>query len=326
MNTSGMKAAIENFAKQFEYEPVIKNQQNFKKAKSFIVAGMGGSHLAAGLLLAWKPGLNLIIHRDYDLPEIPDDKLAASLFVASSYSGNTEEVVDSLNQALGRGLRSVTISVGGKLAEIAQKHGLPHILLPDTGIQPRSALGFSFRALLKVMGEQQALAQTKKLASSLKPAAYEKQGKKLAQTLSGFVPVIYSSTRNLPLAYNWKIKFNETGKIPAFYNVFPELNHNEMTGFDVKEGSRALSANFRFIFLSDAADHPQIKKRMQVLKILYEARGLGVEILPLEGEDTFLKMFSSLVLGDWTAYYTALHYGLEPELVPMVEEFKKLVK
>ena len=148
---------------------------------------------------------------------------------------------------------------------------------------------------------------------------------KLAETLKGKVPVIYSSATNKSIAYNWKIKFNETGKIPAFYNVVPELNHNEMTGFDAKESSAKLSENFHFIFLKDDSDHPQNLKRMEVMEKLYADRGFPVSVLELRGSSKIEKIFSSLVLADWAAYHTAEIYGLESEQVPMVEEFKKLV-
>jgi len=110
--------------------------------------------------------------------------------------------------------------------------------------------------------------------------------------------VIYSSKRNVAVAYNWKIKFNETGKIPAFYNVFPELNHNEMTGLDVREATKELSKNFHFIFLKDETDHPKIQTRMDITKKLYEDRGLAVEILQLQGNDIFHKIFSTLFFCD----------------------------
>jgi len=177
-----------------------------------------------------------------------------------------------------------------------------------------------------MMGKEKELAEITQLTWLLKPREFEAQGKELAKKLKNKVPVIYASEANYALAYNWKIKLNETGKIPAFYNVFPELNHNEMTGFDVKDSSRHLSRNFIFFLLRDKNDHPKIQKRMAILKKLYEDRGLPMVTLELKGKNKFHKIFSSLVLADWIAYYTAKQYSLEPEQVPMVEEFKKLIQ
>ena len=320
-----MRDAIQNFNKQFEYEPTIENSENFKLHKKFIVAGMGGSHLAGDLLKAWDPGMDITVHTDYGLPTMSGEDLKNSLIIASSYSGNTEETISAFEEARERGLDVVVISTGGKLIDIAKEHSLPYIQIPDTRIQPRSALGFSFAAILKVMGNEEALGDLKKLVSSLDPGSYEERGKNIAKKLQGKVPVIYSSNKNQAIAYNWKIKFNETGKIPAFYNVFPEINHNEMTGFDAKDATRELSKNFYFFILRDSEDHPSILKRMEVLGGLYRYRGLSVEIVDIEGESKFHKIFSSLILADWIAYHTAEQYGLESEQVPMVEEFKKLI-
>lgn len=320
-----MYEAIKNFNKQFEYDPKIENEEKLGKYGRFVVTGMGGSHLAADLLKAWDYRVEIKVYSNYGLPNMSNDVLKSSLVIVSSYSGNTEEIIESFKEAQKNELSVAVVAVGGKLIELAKEIGVPYIQMPDTGIQPRSALGFSFNALLKLMGETDALKEAMKLTDSLNPVEFENTGHLFAEKLKGHIPVIYSSERNEAIAYNWKIKFNETGKIPAFYNVFPELNHNEMTGFDVQESSKELSKNFYFILLKDSSDHPKVIKRMEVLEKLYRDRGLNVEIMELRGKDQLNKIFSSLVLADWIAYYTAEQYGLESEQVPMVEEFKKLI-
>src|SRR3989344_4288396 len=233
-----MRDSIINFPKQFLFEPKIENQGKLKlaKFKKFIVCGMGGSHLSGDLVKLWKPGLDIIIYSDYGLPPLGRREKKNTLVIASSYSGNTEETIDAFRTAVRNKISVAAISTGGKLLELAQKYRIPYIKLPDTGIQPRMATGLGFRAFLKVLGEKKALIESAKLAYSLKPLKLENQGRNLAKKLKGFVPVIYSSQRNSAIAYNWKIKFNETGKIPAFYNILPELNHNEMTGFPAGGG------------------------------------------------------------------------------------------
>lgn len=321
-----MYEAIKNFASQFTYEPKIENADVLKPATKFLVVGMGGSHLAADLLKVRYPGFDVIVSQDYELPALPEKALKNRLIILSSYSGNTEEVLSAFKEAKAKNLSAAVVSIGGKLLELAQKHKLPYIQMPDTGIQPRSALGFNLIALLKLMNQPRAIAEANQLSSTLKPVEFENQGRELSKRLKSFVPVIYSSLRNLPIAYNWKIKFNETGKIPAFYNVFSELNHNEMTGFDAKDTTKTLSKNFYFILLEDESDHPQIKKRMQILAKLYRERNLKVDFVKLiNSNNGFYKIFSSLTLADWTAFHTAKSYGVEPEQVPMVEEFKKLI-
>ena len=320
-----MRETIENFNTQFAFKPEIINGGRLGKFSKFIVAGMGGSHLAADLIKTWKPDFDVAVHSDYGPLALADSQAKDTLVILSSYSGNTEETLDALKDALSRGLPVAAISVGGKLLEAAKIRGIPYVQIPDIGIQPRMATGFSFKALLKLMGEDEALQKVSGLADSLVPLDYEAEGKALAERLAGFVPLIYASSRNRAIAQNWKIKFNETGKIPAFYNVLPELNHNEMTGFDVKEPTEMLSKNFYFIILKDEDDQPRILKRMDVLADLLESRNFPVEVLSSGTGDIFEKIFSALVMADWTAFYTAEGYGLESEEVPMVEEFKKLI-
>lgn len=320
-----MKDAIYNFAAQFSWEPKIENEDKLGKYNKFLVAGMGGSHLAADLLKMRKPNLDLIIHNDYGLSVIGEDNPKNRLVIASSHSGNTEETVDALKTALEKNMPAAVIAAGGKLLDAAAENSIPYIRMPAADIQPRLAIGFSLKALLKITDEKEISQEAEKLAAWLNPAAYEKTGETLAKKIKGYVPIIYSSAVNAAVALNWKIKFNETGKIPSFYNVLPELNHNEMTGFDVQESNRKLSKIFYFIFLKDRKDHPRIIRRMEVLEKLYRDRGLPVEVLEMTGKNMFQKIFSSLTLADWAAYYAAGQYGLEPERVPMVEEFKKMI-
>lgn len=327
-----MSDAIKSFAAQFAYNPVIENntlrlRSGQEKYKKYILSGMGGSHLAADLARVYNPNLPIIIRSDYGLPsQLSDKELKNTLFIASSYSGNTEEVIDALKIALKKNIPSTIIAMGGELIELAKKHHLPYIQLPNTGIQPRSALGFSLKALFKILRDDKALKKCAALAKKLNPAGLEETGKMLAQELKNCVPIIYASRANKAIIYNWKIKFNETGKIPAFYNVFPELNHNEMTGFDVAESSKHLSQNFYFLILRDKADNKKILKRMDTLAQLYKDRGLKVKIIEMSEKNKLEKIFNSLLLADWTAVHLAELYGLESEKVPMVEEFKKLIK
>ncbi len=320
-----MDEAIKNFAKQLKFNPKIENKTNFKKYKKFLICGMGGSHLAGDLLKILNPELDLIVHSDYGLPELSEKNFQKRLVIISSYSGNTEEIIDGFNTAKTRGLPIIVIASGGKLIELAKQNSVAYIELPSTGIQARSALGFSLVAMLKATAQKDLLKAAKELSKTLKPTDFEQPGKALAEKLRGFVPVIYSSSANYPIAYNWKIKFNETGKIPAFCNALPELNHNEMTGFDVNDQSKFLSEKFYFILLQDGSDRPENIKRMQMLRQIYQQKNLKTETVELIGQNKLEKIFSSLLLADWAAFYTAKNYGLEPEQVPMVEEFKKLI-
>jgi len=316
---------IKNYGKQFDFEPAIENAAKLKKFGKFVVAGMGGSHLAADLIKAWHPELDVIVWSSYGLPPLAEKELKDRLIILSSYSGSTEETIDAFTAAKAKKLSFAVVAAKGKLLSMADKAKIPYVRLPDLHLQPRMATGLSLKAMLALMGEKNLLAEAKLLSTQLHPSREELRGKDLARRIFGNTPIIYASTRNNALAQNWKIKFNETSKIPAFYNAVPELNHNEMTGFDVKTKTLPLSRNFHFIFLKDAGDDRRIIKRMNVLEKLYRDRGFKTEIILLQGKTELNKIFNALNLADWTAYYSAKMYGVEPEQVPMVEEFKKLI-
>lgn len=316
---------IKQFPSQFAYKPVIENKDTLERSDLYIVAGMGGSALPAEIMKPYS-GRDIIIHRGYDLPHVSDALLARSIVIAVSYSGNTEETISALEATHAKGLRSVVIASGGKLMELARTYGVPYVEIPRTGIQPRHALGFMLKALASVMQDEALERDITALAGSLDAASYEARGKELASLVYGKIPVVYASDANSAVAYNWKIKCNESAKVPAFANVLSELNHNEMTGFDVIAGTKMLSEKLHFIFLSDKHDHPRIAKRMELTKKLYEDRGLPVTMVALEGDSPWHRVFSSLITADWMAYHLSTRYGTEPELVPMVEEFKKMME
>lgn len=321
-----MKESILNFAKQFDYEPKIENQEKLSGGyENFILCGMGGSHLAGGILKTHTPGINLHIHSDYGIPEFNESFNEKSLFIASSYSGNTEEVLDFADEVYSRGYNLIIISTGGKLTDFAKENNLPFIQMPNDGIQPRLAIGYSTIALASLVLPS-LLVELKQLAEILDPEKIEKDGVEISNILENKIPVIYTSDRNKSLGYNWKIKMNETGKIPAFYNVFPELNHNEMQGYDFVESNKELSDKFNFIFIKDDLDNQKINKRMEVLEKQLQEKGYPVNTLMLEGNTKFEKIFKSLILADWTVLNISQKYGTEPEQVPLIEDFKKRIK
>jgi len=320
-----MENSINNFSKQFAFEPEIINAEKFNNTKKgFVLGGMGGSHLAGGIFKIINPEINLSIYRDYGLPKQSADNQDATLYIASSHSGNTEEILDFADEAYSKGLDLIIITTGGKLLEFAQENKIPAIVLSNDGIQPRTALGYSLLALYKIILPNQ-VADLQKLQNIIDSQKNIEQAKELAKTLQNKIPVIYTSSQNRAVAYNWKIKFNETGKIPAFYNSFSELNHNEMQGYDFVSENSALSEKFHFIFIHDGADDERVEKRMNVTEQVYKEKGLPVTSLFLEGDSKIEQIFNSLLLADWTALELAKFYGTESEKVPLIEKFKTLL-
>ena len=320
-----VKNSILDFPQQLTYQPVVENAGKLVKKERFTLIGMGGSRLAADLLRSANPEIDLSIHADYGLPRLPQAVLENSFLIFCSYSGNTEEVLDGFEEALKAGLAVGVIAAGGKLIERAKETGVPYICLPDWQLVPRLAVGLMLKALVVLLDLQNLKQELETLTTKLTPAGLESVGQDLAKSLEARVPIIYTSAANAPLAWIWKIKFNETAKVPAFANVLPEQNHNELEGFDSIPVNSGLSGQFSFVFLTDSSDNSRIKRRFEILNDILSKKGLPVTTLELKGESKWEKFFNSLTLSDWTTLALAEHYQRDPASVPLIEEFKKLM-
>lgn len=320
-----MEESLLNFHQQFSTELEIGNGEEWQQYARFLVAGMGGSALPSQILSLFRPELDLVIHRDYGLPVLAQDRWQERLVIASSYSGNTQETLNALDEARRRHVPVAVISTGGKLLEIAQREDIPFVKIPDSGLLPRVAVGVSFLGLCKLTGQEELYEKTRQLAFQLKPKDLKSQGERLSKELLGKIPVIYGSGYSFPIAKQWKIAFNETTRIPAFANAFPELNHNEMAGFDVMDSTRELASRFHIVLLRNEEDSSQIKKRMGAAQDLWRARGVQVTQVELQGSSEALRVFSSILVGHFAALALAKHYGTASEKDAMIEEFKKRV-
>ncbi len=145
---------ITNFPDQFAFTPVLENASRLETHDKFIVCGMGGSHLSAGILRTLKPTLDLLVHKNYGLPTVPEYFLDQSLIVLSSYSGSTAEVLDAAETGLRQNRSLAVIAAGGPLLDFAKTHTLPYIKLPELDIEPRFATGYATVALATLLGEK----------------------------------------------------------------------------------------------------------------------------------------------------------------------------
>jgi glucose/mannose-6-phosphate isomerase len=324
-----MEDSIKKIKEQFDFEPEIINGEKILEVfDNFVIGGMGGSHLAGGVLQQVLQNKNISIHRDYGIPEkYLNNSKNKTLFIASSYSGNTEEVLDFADEIYSRGLELIIITKGGALLDFAQKNNVAHIILPNASIQPRMALIYSLIAMTKVI-EPTFLHDVYKIKqefSDEKLEKYNKLAEDFVSLLKNKTPIIYTSSNNRPVAYNWKIKFNETAKIPAFYNSIPELNHNEMQGFDFNQENQNLTKNFCFIFIKNSADDFRILKRFKILEDLYQEKGYLVITHEMFGQSLLLKILNTIILADFISLKLANFYKTDPEQVEFIEKFKKIM-
>lgn len=308
---------IRTYNSQFAFEPEIVNEHKVRKNfKHVVLCGMGGSHLPAGILKILRPGIDIYVHRDYDLPPFDKAFLESGLLIASSYSGNTAEAVSFYKKARQLfDLPVLCITMGGELLRLAQEHNDPYILLPQTAFVPRTALGLTTLALAFALRDRDLYAEIKGVSLDL--AALEAKAEGIARQLEGKTPVFYSSQANLSLAYNWKIKCNETAKMHAFMNVFPEANHNELEGYEYPEGSPVVP-----VLLRDDADDARIVKRFDVFAQILAEKGVAHISILSESDKLAQKIFESIVLGDFVTAMLARQRGVPATDVALIESFK----
>lgn len=311
---------------------IAKNVKIEGKFKSIMISGMGGSALPGNLLRIYlhdlffkDPAANhrfgIYQNRNYSLPPEAFDE---SLNIISSYSGNTEETVASFKEALKNNLSCVGVSSGGKVIEMCKDNNIPFVLMPppEKILQPRMAAACNFAVLFQILVNAGMLKDkrnefeeaVKKLKESEKE--FENQGKTIAEEIAGKTPVVYGSTKFKSLAMIWKIMFNENTKTPAFWNFFPELNHNEMVGFTKQQGK------FHLIVLRDDTTYPRNLKRIEITSDILKNYGVGSTIVDMPKDGMLYRIFATLQIGCWASYYLALKYEIDPTPVDMVEDLK----
>lgn len=295
-----------------------------KDYSNLIICGMGGSGHPGELLNAFlnsrerKFSLPLYVQRTYNLPKAATKD---SLIFISSYSGNTEETIDCFHEALELGATIISFAAGGKVEKISLENNVPFVkyVMNFEGFQPRYATTYALVAMNEALTKL-GLSDTVENLPTFNSRDLEISGEEIAKKLKGKTPIIYASDRFKIGAKMLKIKMNENSKTPAFWNYFPELSHNEMVGFTNPQGK------FFVLMFEDKNDHPQIKKRMEITKRLYEEKGVEAEILPITGDSYLEKIINIFILGDWISYYLAYEYKQDPTPVDMVEDLKKMLE
>ncbi len=298
---------------------------------NIMYAGMGGSALAALVSQSW-PGYDLPfeICRQYHIPAYVSAK---TLFIAASYSGNTEETLSAMAEAEAHDAKIVIIAGGGKLKEIAEQKKYPYLDFPKV-VQPRYALFYNLKAICTIL-ETAGLCHGNPSCEALERAAEfikksvanwtavvptdKNPAKKLALELAGKSVVIYAGPRLAPAAYKWKINCNENAKNVAWWNEFPEFNHNEMMGWT----SHPVDKPYGIVDLRSNLEHPRVQKRLEVSEKLLSGRRPAPHIVQAEGETLLEQLLWTLAYGDFVTMYLGLLNNVDPSPVDLVEKFKK---
>jgi glucose/mannose-6-phosphate isomerase len=299
---------------------------------NIIVAGMGGSAVGGDLLRSYlsdtidKP---IAVCRSYKMPAYVNDN---TLVIISSCSGNTEETFSAMQDAEKKGASILCVTSGGKVGERAKEKGHAMIKLPPFN-SPRAALGNLYMPVLSLLSkwgwipdQTAALEETVSLMDSLardynRDVPVERnEAKKLAVMIVGKFPIVYSSTDVIDtVALRWRCQFNENSKVLGINNVFPELNHNEIVGWETAE---KMPGDFQVIILRDKDDYSRIAKRMDITTGIIKDCSGNVYNVCSQGESRLARLFSLIYLGDFVSIYLGIIQGIDPTPIKSIDRLK----
>jgi len=307
--------------------------EEHRNIQQVIVAGMGGSAIGADLVKSYIAPLSKVslqVHRDYDLPAWADGP--ETLVIASSHSGNTEETRSAMEAALMRGCRLLAVTTGGKIAELAGQQDVNLWTFNHHG-QPRAAVGYSFALLLNAFyrlnfildpGDeiQDAVKEMEKQRALLAPQLPDHQNpaKRLAGQLIDRWVSVFGADLLAPVARRWKGQISEIAKAWGQFEDLPEADHNTLAG--VVNPEEVLTKTIA-LFLKSSYNHPRNQRRIDLTKMNMMLEGISTDLIDASGSSRLAQMWTLIQFGDYTAYYLAMAYGVDPTPVAAIENLKK---
>jgi glucose/mannose-6-phosphate isomerase len=334
VDKSDMLSFCVEAAKHYENAARLANRVrvDYSEPESIIVAGMGGSAIGGELLKDWSREsvrAPIEVCRDYHLPAYANQK---TLVVSTSYSGETEETLSVFLEALKRRCMILTISSGGALQRFSEELSVPHLLVPS-GMAPRVTLPYLFIPLPTILQKigyvtsvDRELVETakilKKVATENSPeiASAHNPAKILASEILGTVPAVYGFQFYRAVAQRFKTQINENSKNPAKWEFFPELDHNEIVGW---ERAKEFARYFSVIFIRDNDEPKEIRRRIEVTREIIKCALTRLFEVWSRGETRLAKMSSVICIGDFTSVYLAVLRGIDPTPVKSIDLLKR---
>lgn len=334
LDSKGMWDLLAGFPDQWDESVSMTERLSLSidadRVRNICMAGLGGSAMGGDLIRAYSYRSCLYpVHvvRHYDIPAWVGEQ---TLFIVCSFSGNTEEALAAATQARRQGAQLVAVTSGGELMVRATKEDFDYIKIRD-GIPSRAALGYSFVPLFRIfkrlglldeMGD--VLSETSRYLRQqgrLFQNTDDNEALTLARSLVDTLPVIYSDGTTLePVNLRWRNQIEENAKMLAYGNTLPEMNHNEIVGW---EQIVHLTGRLSVIILRDRSDHPKVRQRMQIVEDLISDQVASINVLATRGESRLTRMFSLIQLADWTSFYLSMLNGVDPTPVTKIDLLKR---
>jgi glucose/mannose-6-phosphate isomerase len=334
LNVETMMEYLYNLPGQFEecLKFDYSGLKRYRMPGNIIITGLGGSAIGGDIVrtLAWSQAkVPIVVNRDYNMPAFTGGD---TLVMVVSYSGNTEETLSAYQQARKAGAQIVCVASGGKLADLAADDGYEVIKVPE-GLVPRAATGYLFAPValaLESLGVlqgisaqiEETIAVLKTMREELQPGVGlpQNQARAIAHDLKDALPVVWgTAVISEAAALRWKAQINENAKAPAYYNVFPELNHNEIVGFEVPA---QLLKQIAVIVLRSSSDSERINKRIAITTNIIRSGVKNIIEVTARGQSFLAQFYSLVYIGDYTSVYLALEYGINPAPVKIIDYLK----
>ncbi len=333
---SEMKKSIYDFPEHMQ-EAISIGQSinlhgNYDQIKNVVVAGMGGSAIGGDVvraLMSDKMKVPFFVSRHYQLPSWVNE---STLVICSSYSGNTEETLSAFENAVNRSATILGITTGGKLEKLLNEQNLDCVKIPG-GLQPRAALAFSFVPMLFVAQKIGLVDQDptenlhltidllKKVRDQYQSETDDNPTFALANRIAQTIPVIYGETESTEVvAVRWKGQLAENSKMLSYCNFLPELNHNEIVGW---ENNPELMKHLSLIWLVDDSGHKRVKYRHQISQKIINSNPAMQHTVKVNGPDHFSRFLHLIHFGDWVSYWCAKVHGTDPTPVHKIDQLKR---
>lgn len=336
IDPQSMRSLLESFPEQVQTAAENGRAVSLPKPGDIsviLITGLGGSAIGGDLIRSLAEGqlkIPVLVNRNYYLPAFVN---ASTLVFACSYSGNTEETLSAYKQCRKAGAAVVCITSGGQLESMAERDGYPVLRLPG-GLPPRAALGHAFITLLAAMQAMQimpnldeSIGETISLLQKLRgrygtdnPESIN-PAKSLASALCHRIVALYGSSGIMETAaYRWRSQIEENAKNLAFHHVLPEMNHNELVGWQYPE---EVLRKIGVVFLRDKGDHPQTQRRFELVKSLIDGKAGTVHDAWSEGDSVLARVLSMVYLGDFVSLYLAYLNNTDPTPVAVIDYLKQ---
>lgn len=322
-----MYSLIKKFPQNLQEAISLANNANLKPLQQsaiqhVVITGMGSSGMAGRLVQQWvsdKLYVPLTVNNDYTLPSYVSEY---TLLIVISYSGNTQETLAACQVGIEKGAHTVIVTSGGTLQTQAHAHGLDILDLPKS-LPPRASLDYSTIHILSILGCYKlfqwdfiAEVQIAIQLISEQQASLQAEAEQVAEKIQGNIPVVYTTSPYEPVAIRLRQQLNENSKQLCWHHSIPELNHNEIVGWE------STYNNLSILMLTGFITAQKLQLQQQITQDMLQKYGHNLTIVHAPGDTQLICSLYLIHVSDWISYYLAQKKGVDPMEVQAINQIK----